>query len=102
MKLISGLSIGCSILLLVGLFALPAAYNNWVKIVIALLAVAVVLREITLQRRLWALLFLAVAYLFNPFSAVQHLSKEANIVLDTGIALLFMLYAVFNKLEEEK
>lgn len=98
MKTITILAVGCITALIVAMLPLPLAYYTWLRILVSIGAMIIVFQEVNRQRRRWSLPFLATAIVFNPVIPVYLYKKELWVLVDTGAAMLFIMYIIFANL----
>lgn len=98
MKPITILAVGCITALIVAMLPLPLVYYTWLRIFVSIGAMVIVFQEVNRQRRRWSLPFLATAFVFNPVIPVYLYKKELWLLVDTGAAMLFIMYIIFANL----
>lgn len=86
----------CSVLLLLALADLPIGYYTLLRIVVAIGAVAVIVREYEDKINLWILIFGLIAIIFNPLIPVYLTDKSAWVPIDIIAAILFGVKSFIN------
>ena len=84
----------CAIILLVSLFNLPSGYYTFLRIAVTIGAVIVLVVDYKKKFDFWIISFGAVAIFFNPIIPIYLHDKQAWMVIDIIVAILFIVKAI--------
>lgn len=87
----------CTVLLLLALIDLPIGYYTFLRIMVTIVAVAVVVMEYENRINYWVILFGIIAIIFNPLIPIYLGNKSWWAPIDLITALLFGIKSFLNK-----
>jgi len=80
--------------LLIALAPMPSEYYTYLRIPVTIAAATIVFNELKSGCRIWPLVFIIVAIIFNPIVPIYLYEKSIWVPIDIFVAFLFLLYAV--------
>ena len=89
----------CAVLLFVGMMRLPIGYYTFLRIIVTIVAVAVVIDQNENGINFWGIIFGIIAILFNPIIPIYLHNKSAWMPIDLLCGILFVIksFTIKNK-----